>query len=144
MKGPLQMLGLAGGLLHRTTFRRQSWLITRRNLKKLSRLWGVQHRACLRYNLAIDDDAKQYAIRRQTGSVQFDVVHPRPVNAILPGDLGFTATLQGRPFLGGHPIGNWPLHCAIGMICRVQEGEFLSILIKDGRELVWSIDSPKL
>ena len=40
MKGPLQMLGLAGGLLHRTTFRRQSWLITRRNLKKFRWLRG--------------------------------------------------------------------------------------------------------
>ena len=82
MKGPRQMFGLAGRLLHRTTFRRESWLITRRNLKKLSRLWGVQHRACLRYDLAIDDEAKQYAIRRQAGGAQFGVVQPRPINAI--------------------------------------------------------------
>jgi hypothetical protein len=30
------------------------------------------------------------------------------------------------------------------MICRIQECEFLSILIKDGRGVIWSVDAPKL
>jgi hypothetical protein len=87
------------------------------------------------YDLAIDDQAKQHAIRRQAGGVHFGAVHPRPVNAILPSDLVFTATLQGRPFLRGHPLGNWPLHCAIGVICPIEECEFLSFLILTAKVL---------
>ena len=76
------MLGLACRLLYRTTFRRESWLITRRNLKKFRWLRGVLHRTCLRHGLAIDDEPRQYTIRRQAGGAQFGVVQPRPVTAI--------------------------------------------------------------
>ena len=46
------------------------------------------------------------------------------------------------PFWGDIRLG--AAECAIGMICRVEEREFPSTLIEDGRGLVGSVDAPKL
>ena len=128
----------------RTTARRQSRLIARRHLKKLggcgaynterasATIWpsmtrrsstpsGVKQAVCISVS-SIQDQSMQFSPAILDSPPRFKVV----------------------PFCGDIRLAAGPSSVTIGVICRIEEGEFPSALIEDGRGLIWSVDPPKM